>query len=50
MDRNQKTYQTVLVIAVPADGAMVFAMMPYFLPSIAMDLVNPRIAAFAEEY
>ena len=44
------SYQTVLVIAVPAEGAIVLAMMPYFLPSMANERVSPRIAALAVEY
>jgi hypothetical protein len=43
-------YQIVLVIAVPADGAMTFARMLYFLPSMARVLVKPVMAAFAVEY
>jgi len=42
--------QTVLVIAVPAEGAMVLARMPYFLPSMARVRVKPMIPAFAVEY
>ena len=40
----------VEVIAVPADGAMAFAIMLYFLPSMASDRVKPVIAALAVEY
>lgn len=40
----------VLLIAVPASGAMALAMMLYFFPSIASVLVRPMIAAFAVEY
>ena len=39
--------QTVLVMAVPADGAMALAKMLYFFPSIARVRVKPMIAAFA---
>lgn len=44
------TYQTVCVMAVPAEGAMQFAKMLYFLPSIARVRVRPMIPAFAVEY
>ena len=37
-------------MAVPAIGAIVLAMMLYFLPSIARTLVSPMIPAFAVEY
>lgn len=40
----------VLVMAVPADGAITFARMLYFLPSRASVRVRPVIAAFAVEY
>jgi hypothetical protein len=40
----------VMVMAVPADGAMTLARILYFLPSIASVRVNPIIAAFAVEY
>jgi hypothetical protein len=40
----------VLVMAVPADGAITFAKMLYFLPSRASVRVRPVIAAFAVEY
>ena len=43
-------YHTVIVMAVPAEGAMELARMLYFLPSIARVRVNPMIAAFAVEY
>ena len=39
-----------MVMAVPADGAITLARIPYFLPSIARDLVRPMIPAFAVEY
>ena len=39
----------VMVMAVPADGAMEFALMLYLAPSIARVLVNPMIAALAAE-
>ena len=39
-----------MVIAVPAEGAITFAKMLYFLPSIARVRVRPVIAAFAVEY
>jgi hypothetical protein len=44
------TYQIVLVMAVPADGAITFTNMLYFLPSRASVRVRPAIAAFAVEY
>lgn len=44
------SYQIVLVIAVPAEGAITFAMMLYFLPSIASVRVRPVIPALAVEY
>jgi hypothetical protein len=47
---KHETYQTVIVIAVPADGAMTLAKMLYFLPSIASVRVRPMIADFAVEY
>ena len=40
----------MLVIAVPADGAITLARMLYFLPSIAKVRVKPVIAALAVEY
>jgi hypothetical protein len=40
----------VLVMAVPADGAITFAKILYFLPSRASVRVRPVIAAFAVEY
>ena len=40
----------VIVMAVPADGAIELAKMLYFLPSIARVRVKPMIAAFAVEY
>jgi hypothetical protein len=40
----------VMVMAVPADGAMTFAKILYFLPSIASVRVRPTMAAFAVEY
>lgn len=40
----------VIVMAVPADGAIELASMLYFLPSIARVRVRPIIAAFAVEY
>lgn len=43
-------YQTVAVIAVPAEGAIAFATMLYFLPSIARVRVKPVMAALAVEY
>ena len=48
--RYKATNNTVMVIAVPADGAMTLARISYFLPSIARDLVRPMIPAFATEY
>ena len=39
----------MLVIAVPADGAMTLAKMLYFAPSIARVRVRPVIPAFAVE-
>lgn len=47
---NPVTYQMVIVMAVPADGAIEFARILYFLPSIARVRVKPMIAAFAVEY
>lgn len=47
---RQETYHTVLVIAVPADGAITLAIMLYFLPSIARVFVRPMMPAFAVEY
>lgn len=44
------TYQMVIVMAVPADGAIELARMLYFLPSIARVRVRPMMAAFAVEY
>lgn len=44
------TCQMVIVMAVPADGAIELAKMLYFLPSIARVRVNPMMAAFAVEY
>lgn len=40
----------VLVMAVPAEGAIALARMLYFLPSIARVRVRPVIPAFAVEY
>jgi len=40
----------VLVMAVPADGAITFINMLYFFPSRASVRVKPVIAAFAVEY
>ena len=40
----------MLVIAVPADGAMTLARIPYFFPSMAKVRVKPVIPAFAVEY
>lgn len=40
----------MLVIAVPAEGAMALARIPYFLPSMARVRVKPMIPAFAVEY
>jgi hypothetical protein len=40
----------VLVIAVPAEGAMTLAIMLYFAPSIASVRVRPVIPALAVEY
>ena len=51
--RNKKSfqpYQIVLVIAVPADGAMTLASMLYFFPSTERVLVRPVMAALAVEY
>lgn len=44
------THQMVIVMAVPADGAIELARMLYFLPSIARVRVKPMMAAFAVEY
>jgi hypothetical protein len=40
----------VIVMAVPADGAIELARMLYFLPSMARVRVKPMMAAFAVEY
>lgn len=40
----------VLVMAVPAEGAMTLARMLYFLPSMASVRVRPVMPAFAVEY
>lgn len=40
----------VIVMAVPADGAMVLARILYLLPSTARVRVKPMMAAFAVEY
>ena len=42
--------QIVLVMAVPADGAMQFTRILYLFPSSASVRERPRIAAFAVEY
>jgi hypothetical protein len=42
--------QTVLVIAVPAEGAMTLERILYFLPSRASVRVKPVMPAFAVEY
>jgi hypothetical protein len=47
---NEKTDQIVLLIAVPASGAMTLARMLYFFPSRARVLVRPMIPALAVEY
>ena len=44
------TYHTVWVIAVPADGAIAFALMLYLAPSIPRVLAKPIRAAFAAAY
>ena len=44
------TNQTVIVIAVPARGAMQLDNMLYFWPSRASVLVSPKMPAFAAEY
>jgi hypothetical protein len=49
VDSATLTYQIVWVIAVPADGAITLAKMPYFLPSMARLLVRPMIPALAVE-
>lgn len=48
--RTRKSNQMVIVIAVPADGAIALALMLYFAPSIPSARVKPMIAAFADEY
>ena len=48
--RCSVTYQIVMVMAVPADGAIEFARMLYFRPSTARVRVKPMMAAFAVEY
>ena len=40
----------VIVMAVPADGAIELAKMLYLLPSTARARVKPMMAAFAVEY
>ena len=40
----------VMVMAVPADGAIEFALMLYLAPSIARPRVKPMIPAFAAVY
>jgi len=45
-----QSYQIVLVIAVPADGAMTLARMLYFFPSMERVRVRPVMAALAVEY
>jgi hypothetical protein len=45
-----KSHQIVAVIAVPAEGAMQLARIPYRLPSIARVRVRPIMAALAVEY
>jgi len=50
VEKRSTTYQIVLVMAVPAEGAMTLARILYFLPSIANDRVKPVIPAFAVEY
>jgi len=42
--------QIVLVIAVPAEGAIVLARIPYLMPSVARVRVKPMTPAFAVEY
>jgi hypothetical protein len=44
------SHQIVLVMAVPAEGAMTLLRILYFLPSIASVRVRPMIPAFAVEY
>ena len=39
--------QTVMVMAVPAEGAMALARMPYLAPSMARVRVRPMMAALA---
>ena len=46
----RKTDQTVLLIAVPATGAMTLARMLYLFPSKASVFVRPMIPALAVEY
>lgn len=48
--RINNTYQMVIVIAVPADGAITLAKILYLRPSMAKERVKPMIAAFAAEY
>lgn len=45
-----KNHQMVMVMAVPADGAMALARMLYLRPSWARARVKPMIAALAAEY
>lgn len=47
---TKKSNQIVIVIAVPADGAIALALMLYFAPSMPSARVKPMIAAFAVEY
>ena len=48
--RSLITNQIVMVIAVPADGAIVLARILYFRPSKEIPRVKPRMAALAVEY
>jgi hypothetical protein len=48
--KSFQSYQIVLVIAVPADGAMTLARILYFFPSMERVLVRPVMAALAVEY
>jgi hypothetical protein len=50
VNNHFQTNQMVFVIAVPAEGAITLAKMPYFAPSIASVFVKPIIPAFAAEY
>ena len=45
-----RAHQIVIVMAVPADGAMALAKILYLRPSWARARVKPMMAAFAVEY